>query len=436
MGVAVGDMDNDGDVDVYVTNFGPDRLFRNEGNGRFADVSEASGIRGDEWSMSAAFFDYDRDGWLDLYVTHYVALDTSIRGRDRAGRPDYPGPQMFEGVPDRLYRNEGGGRFADVTEEAGIGGRGLRGLGVGVADFDRNGWLDVYVANDGQENQLWMNTGNGRFEDRAAVLGASVNGFGKPEASMGVAVGDVDGDLDLDVFLTHLVLESNTLYMNDGDGAFFDRTVACGLSGPSMDFTGFGTVFLDVEHDGDLDLAVVNGRVRRDSPAEGADFDGLGHWRDYAERDLFFENDGRGRFEIACNRAGAFCKPVDVGRGLVAGDVDGDGDLDLLETNDGGRARLFRNDGRKAGAWLMIRVLDAVHHRDAIGAEVTVRAGGRRYRRDVNRGFSYLCSGDATVHFGLGEVERYEEIEVHMPDLGVRRFGGGAVNRLVELRIE
>ncbi len=262
MGVAIGDLDNDGDRDVFVTNYGEDRLYRNEGDGTFVDITGAAGIEGSAFSTSAIFFDYDGDGLLDLYVATYV--ESLLKAcADTAGRIEYCGPATFRGQPDILYHNEGDGRFADVSEAAGIAAVATKGLGVVSADFNADGHPDLFVANDGEKNDLWINRDDGTFENRAVAMGMAFNAFGKPEASMGIALGDVDGDLQLDVFLTHLARETNTIYRSLGAVGMQDHTALSGLGPDSLPFTGFGTGFADIDHDGDLDLLVANGRVTR-----------------------------------------------------------------------------------------------------------------------------------------------------------------------------
>jgi len=413
MGVAVGDVDGDGDPDVFVTNFGPDALYRNNGDGTFTAVTREAGIDNPAWGASAAFFDADLDGDLDLYVANYLAYDPAAVCTDAAGRPDYCGPAGFAGVPDRLYRNDGRGRFTDVSAAAGIARAAGKGLGVVNADFDGDGLPDVYVANDGEPNLLWINRGDGTFEDRALTLGAALNALGQAEAGMGVALGDADGDGALDLFVSHLRGESNTLYASAGALGFVDATAAAGLAGPSLPYTGFGTAFFDPDLDGDLDLAVVNGRVTRGPlltsrrpPA---------HWDPYAEPALLLENDGRGRFRDAGARAGAaFTAPAN-GRGLAVGDADGDGDPDLLVTVGGGAARLLRNDLPARGHRLAVTVLDAASGRDAVGAVVAVTAAGRRRVGAVTPGGSFLSSGDPRCLFGLGGATVVDELRVRWP---------------------
>ncbi len=435
MGVAVGDIDNDGDVDVYITNFGPDALYRNNGDGTFSDISDAAGISNPEWGTSAVFFDYDLDGFLDIYVANYLALDTTVSCSDEAGRRDYCGPGAFLGVPDVLYHNNGDGTFTDVSVASGVARGSSKGLGVVSADLDGDLYPDVYVANDGEANHLWLNQRDGTFRDHALRLGAALNGFGIAEAGMGIALNDVDNDADLDLFVTHLRAESNTLYRNTGDAGFFDETAPAGLAGPSLPYTGFGTGFFDYDHDGDLDLAVANGRVIRGPllTGEGRGAERPGYWDDYAEPNLLFENDGNGRFSDVSDRAPALSRYVENSRGLAFGDVDNDGDIDLLVTNGGGRARLIRND-REQGHWLMIRAVDPALRRDAIGATITVVVGEKRLQRLIAPGYSFLSSNDPRAHFGLGAAARVDRIIVRWPDGEIETHPGVAADRIITLR--
>ncbi|MFQ5415009.1 MAG: FG-GAP repeat domain-containing protein, partial [Phycisphaerae bacterium] len=263
MGVAVGDYDNDGFVDVYITNYGPDKLYRNSGDGTFTDVTAQAGIANARWSCSASFVDYDLDGFLDIYVGNYLYYPKPKPCTDGAGRPEYCGPQTCPPEPDVLFHNNGDGTFHDVSEPSGIASVRDRALGVVCDDFNGDDWPDIFVANDGGPNFLWINNRDGTFVQSSLLAGVAVNRFGAAEASMGVTVGDVDGDGDLDLFMTHLVHETNTLYRNVGAAGFQDVSAACGLGVSSLKYTGFGTAFFDFDHDGLLDLAVVNGRVRR-----------------------------------------------------------------------------------------------------------------------------------------------------------------------------
>ena len=452
MGAAAGDIDNDGDLDLYVTNFGADVLYRNEGGGRFAEATAELGVATPGWSTSAVFFDADVDGWLDLYVARYVRWHEARECQVQGGRVDYCGPQQFEGEADVFYRNEGGRRFVDRSREAGVSLIEDAGLGVVAADLDEDGLPDVYVANDADPNQLWMNRGDGTFEDDAALLGAAYNRFGVGEAGMGIALGDIDGDRDVDLFLSHLIEETNTLYVNLGgapgahDG-FDDRAAEAGLAAPSTPYTGFGTAFFDADNDGDLDLAVVNGAVKR-RPAALSDREDW-FWRGYAEPNLLMPGDGAGAFVDASAESGDFGAALDVSRGLVPFDLEGDGDLDLLVSNLEGPARIYRNEtidgtagARGAGAaaesaragvagagkagWVSLRVVDSELRRTALGASVVAWIDGRPVRRLVLPLGGYLTGGEAPVHFGLGDSDGVERFEVTWPGGAVEEFDGAA----------
>ncbi len=432
LGCAVGDYDNDGDSDLYVTNFGPDKLWRNNGDGTFSDVSTAAGIDNDLWSVPAAFVDYDRDGLLDLYVGNYVLDPNSASCYDTAGRRDYCGPQNFLPAVDTLYHNEGDGRFRDVSAAAGITAASGPAFGIVCADFNGDGWDDVYVANDGTNNLLWINQQDGTFVETATVAGCAYNRDGAAEGGMGIALGDVDGDDRLDLFITHLQNETNTLYRGAAHESWADATDRSGLGMSSYPYTGFGTGLLDIDHDGDLDLIVANGAVkRRNHPVPGAAVDE--YWLRYAEPNLLYVNDGTGKFTEMSGRAGPLCTRAEVSRGLAFGDIDGDGDLDVLMTHADGPARLFRNDTPKQGRWLIVRAVDPRLNRDAIGAVVSVRVGDRRLRRTVIAAYSYASSSQPIAHFGLGDNGHIDEITVRWPDGMAERFDGVPVDSAVEL---
>ena len=426
MGVAVGDIDNDGDADLFVTNFGPDTLYRNEGDGTFEDVTAEAGVGDPRWGASAGFFDYDADGFLDLFVSNYLDYDPALRATDSAGRPEYPGPQCCPGAPDSLFRNRGDGTFEDVSAAAGIAAAGGRGLGIVLLDLDGDGRLDVYVANDREANFAWIQQSDGTFVDRAGEMGLAVNEYGAAEASMGVAVGDLDGNLTLDLFVTNLFQETNTLYLGDAHGRYDDQTLGSGLGPPSLDFTGFGTVALDADLDSDLDLLVVNGRVLRSTPRPGARLPA--HWLPYGEEGHLYTNDGAGHFVPDPEACGTLCAEIQVGRGLAVGDVDNDGDLDALTSSAEGHVRLYRNTGPRDAHWIALRVLD--HGRDALGAVVWIEAGGRTQRRDVSPVSSYLSSNDPRVHFGLGAVSTIDAIRVVWPGGATEVFEALPVDRI------
>jgi hypothetical protein len=436
MGVAIGDVNNDGRPDVLLTGYGGLRLFLNNGDGTFTDITRQSGLDSSLWGTSAAFFDYDRDGWLDLVVVNYVDYDSSRECSQGSGRRDFCNPNQFTGTVTHLFHNLGPGqdgavRFRDVTLASGLGRKPGPGLGVVCADFDGDGWPDVLVANDARPNHLWINQKDGTFKEEAVQRGIAADAMGRAQAGMGIAVGDVDGDGLFDIFVTHLTEESQTLWKQAPRGQFRDRTVAARLAG--VRGTGFGTVLADFNHDGALDLAIVNGRVSRGRGQGGDDLDPF--WRPYAERNQLFAGDGTGRFRDL-SAADPFGRPAAVSRGLACGDLDGDGALDLLVTTVAGPARLYKNVAPKEGHWLIVRAVDPAHRRDAYGAVVTVSAGGRNWVSAVNPGQSYLCSNDPRVHFGLGAAGHVDSIRVRWPDgdLAEEVFAGGAADRVIVLR--
>ena len=432
MGVAISDIDNDGYRDVYISNYGPDALYHNNGDGTFSNITKLAGIDNPYWGCSVTFFDYNLDGYLDIYVTNYVSFDPKSVCLDRAGRPDYCGPDGVPGVPDVLFRNRGDGTFADVSIESNIASIASKGLGVVTADFNGDGLPDIYVANDRQPNQLWLNQGDGTFQDHALLLGAALNEMGRPESGMGIALGDADNDGDLDLFITHWRTESNTFYRFMGDYGYQDNSVTAGLAWQSLPYTGFGTGFFDYDNDGDLDLAVANGRVTRGPLL--ADNEVKGYWDEYSEPNFLFENDANGRFNVLPAAATCFSRPIENSRGLAFGDVDNDGDIDLLVTTNGGRVRLFRNDVKSKGHWLIVNAVDASIQRDAIGANVTVIMGEKRISRLVTSGYSYLSSSDPRTHFGLGEATTVDRIEVRWPDGHIEIFAGVKSDQIITLK--
>ena len=436
MGTALGDIDNDGDLDLLVTNDGPNRLYRNNADGTFSDITDSAGIEGSRWSTSAAFCDIDDDGLLDLYIANYVTNEPPYACASGAGEPDYCGPNAYRGVPDRLYRNDGA-RFVDISAASGIARTAHNGLGVVCFDFDGDARDDFLVANDGERNQLWINEGDGQFVDRGVRFGVATNIEGDTEASMGIALGDVDGDLRLDALMTHLGGETNTLYLADFTGLLLDSSALSGVGFPSVADTGFGVALADLDQDADLDLAVANGRVQRGAdltapPNDETPPDAFG--RLYAEPNLLMVNNGQGWFDDRCAATPGFCATTEVGRGLLAADIDADGDLDILVTNANGPARVYRNDIPDKGNWLKLRIADPALNREAIGATVRVRLGDAWQTRPVIHATSYLSSADAEVHFGLGPAQAVDEIVVIWPD-GVReRFPGTGANRSAVIR--
>ena len=447
MGVAIGDINNDGWPDVLVTEYGGVRLFLNQGGAHFLDVTKSAGLDNPQWATSAAFFDYDRDGWLDLVVVNYIDYLESQQCFDRAGKREYCGPNSRPGTVSRLFHNlgrvnsatNGAVRFADVTIKSGLGDLPGPGLGVVCADFDGDRWPDILVANDAKPNVLWINQHDGTFRNEAGRRGIAYNAMGGADANMGIASGDVDGDGLLDIFITHLTEENNALWKQGPRGLFQESTAAAGLANTAWRGTGFGTVFADYDQDGFADLAIVNGRVRRGNQTGGMAqqiIPELGpHWSAYGDRCQLFANRGDGTFRDVSPENLPFCGTPIVGRGLACGDIDGDGAMDLLVTAVAAPARLYRNVAPQRGHWLMVRAIDpALGGRDAYGAEVSVQAGGRRQVAWVNPGYSYACSNDPRAHFGLGQASRVEAITVLWPEGKQESFLGVAADQLIVLR--
>lgn len=441
MGVAVGDCDNDGRPDVYVSEFGGGRLFRNTGNGTFRDATASAGAFVPGWGTSCAFFDYDRDGWLDLALVTYVDYDPSRRCAGGTGKLDFCHPNEFQGTPARLFRNRGAAPdgqwlgFTDVTAASGLGAKPSNGLGIVCADFDGDGWPDVFAANDYRANHLWLNNRDGTFTERGVERGLAFNAQGSRLANMGVAFADLHNHGRGDVFVTHLSEELHTLWKHDPLGAFRDTTATAGLGAPRRRGTGFGTIGIDFDHDGNVDLAVANGRVSRSrgAPPEGTRPDLPAFWHNYAERNQLFAGTGGGKFRDISGPETAFCRAAAVARGLAWGDLDGDGAIDLVTTEIEGPVRVFKNVAPKAGHWLLVRALDPALKRDALGATVRVRVGGATRAAFVLPGQSYCSSGDARAHFGLGPAAAFDEIEVTWPNGSVEAFPGGAADRALTL---
>jgi hypothetical protein len=423
MGAATGDIDNDGWVDLYVTNLGSNQLFRNNGNGTFTDVTAKSGTDDRRWSTSATFFDYDRDGWLDLFVANYVNFSPAMkRGCFSAGSArDYCNPAVYDPAPDKLLRNNRDGTFSDVTQRSGIGVSAGRGLGVLAADFNGDGWTDLYVANDGDANQLWINErGSGVFRDEALLTGVAVNRMGQPQGSMGIDVADVDRDGDDDLFVTNLDNEGNTLYLNVGAGLFEDRTAELGLF--TLGFTGFGTRFIDYDNDGWLDVVVVNGAVRHLSQQvrEGDPYP-------LKQRSQLFRND-RGRFEDVSGNAGPAFTQLQVARGAATGDLDNDGDTDVVVFNNSGPVRVLLNEVGQRRHWLGIRAIDSRYQRDAVHARISL-AGHRGAPRSVQSDGSYCVANDPRVLFGLGDASSAQTVRVQWAGGHVEEFRNLSVDR-------
>ena len=428
-GVTVADYDADGDPDVYVTRYGRNTLWRNDrADGRFTDVTEEAGVGCGSWSLGAAFFDFDQDGDLDLFVANYFVFDQAkapFRRDPVTGAADYGLPQDFAGLPDALYRNEGNGRFTDVTKSAGVGASG-RGMGVLASDFDGDGRIDLLVANDAESNALWRNRGDGTFENLADPLGLAVNGQGLSEANMGIAFGDTDGDTLPDVLISHLYNEHTTLWRATGrpEGGILyqDQTSEAGLAVDSRPMTGWGIAMADLDLDGCLDVVTTNGHIRREASLL---------YR-YENPPLLWRNQGTGRFTNVTPDAGPYFTALHMGRGLACGDLDSDGDLDFVLVQHHKASVVLWNESTRKGSYLKIKLHGAGANRDAIGARVIARVGPSTLLRTVDGGGSYLSSSDPSVHFGLGDATRIDRLEVRWPSGKIEVKTEVPVNQTIE----
>ncbi len=415
MGVAAGDYDNDGWVDLYLTRFGRNRMLRNRGDGTFADVSRESGTDEPSWGVPASFLDFDGDGWLDLFVGNYLnyTLDTHTQCYNRSGPPDYCPPEVSPPAPSRLYRNRGDGTFTDVTAEAGLAREFGPALGAAAADFDNDGWVDLFVANDQQENQLWVNRGGDGFRNLALLRGVALGAAGDAKADMGVDAGDFDNDGDEDLFITELTGQGSTVYVNDGAGLFEDLSAALGVRAASLPYTGFGAGWIDIDNDGWLDVVAVNGSVTQHLEALGPE-----NPFPLDQRNQVFRNLGGLRFEDVTERAGVPFARSAVSRGAAFGDVDNDGDTDVLVANAAGRVELLVNRTGQRRAWLGLRLVGGDGPRDLVGARVAVAGSdGITRRRRARADGSYASAHDPRVLVGLGdEAADALAVQVTWPD--------------------
>ena len=416
MGACAGDIDNDGHIDLYVTNFGPNVLYLNNGDGTFTD--RAAGVDDPRLSASAAFADIDNDGDLDLYVANNARIDMARDEGCRRGEiPVYCAPTEYPGESGALYRNDGGVSFADITRPAGLYDESGRQLGVVFGDYDDDGDQDLYVANDMTANFLFRNDGDARFGEVGLFAGVALSDGARPEAGMGTDFGDCDRDGDLDIVVCNFQWESCRLYRNDGGGAFSDRSFASGLGEPTLATLTFGTEFLDYDNDGDLDLYLANGHVH---PEVGV-FDQAAS---YAQTDQLFANDGDGRYStVPLTLRG-------VGRGAAFADIDNDGDLDAFISNNGQRPHLLRNDGSNANHWIAVKTVGRVSNRDGIGARIEVVSGGLVQVEEVRSGSSYLSQSDLRVYFGLGTHNWVDRLEIRWPSGIVQTLEALPVDRV------
>jgi hypothetical protein len=409
-GVAAADFDNDGRTDLYVTALDGNRLFRNAGGGKFVDVTKTAGVADGGFSTSAAWVDYDRDGRVDLLVGHYVEwspekdLFCTIDGTHKS----YCTPESYKGTSPTLYRNRGDGTFENVTARAGLADPRSKTLGVAIIDFDNDGWPDLFLANDTQPNRLYRNQRNGTFADVAVAAGVAFSEAGVARAGMGVDAADYDRSGRESLVIGNFSNEMMSLYHNEGNGLFIDEAAVAGIGRPSLLTLTFACFFFDYDLDGWLDIFAANGHVADDIQAVQTTVT-------YAQPPHLFRNIGRGRFESATKGAGRALQEPIVARGAAYGDYDNDGDLDLLVSANGGRARLLRNDGGNRNHFLTVRAAGAASNRDGIGAKVTVKAGSATTMRTVKSGSSYLSQSQLPLTFGLGSNGTAERVDVEWP---------------------
>ena len=404
MAAAAGDIDNDGYADLYVANFGQDTLYRNNGDGTFTDITEAAGIDNTLWGIAAVYLDFDVDGDLDIFVVNYLVYELSMPVTTFKGIVGYGHPRSYEGTPDVLYRNNGDGTFTNIAETAGVTnpteGRGMAAV---ACDYDNDGFPDIYVANDTNRNFLYHNNGDGTFTDESLFIGVGYDESGVAEGSMGIDCGDYNGDGWLDLIVANS--EKATLYRNE-EGLFFaDATAESGLQQPTLPFVGFSPLFLDYDNDGHLDLFCANGH-----PQDVIEI--LMDHETYAQRDQMFQNRGDGTYADVSETAGAYFTETLVGRAAATADYDNDGDTDIVIMNSNQRAVLLRNDGGNANNWIGIKLVGSQRNRDGIGAKVTVSTADMTQIREVKSGSSYASGSDTRLLFGLGENQRVEKIAI------------------------
>ncbi|HEY0379795.1 MAG TPA: CRTAC1 family protein [Pyrinomonadaceae bacterium] len=429
MGMAAGDYNNDGRPDIYVTGYGASRLYRNNGDGTFTDATARAGVNNRLWGTSAAFFDYDADGYLDLYVCNYMNFDPAgkVPCDMFDGRP-YCYVSKFKGSPGVLYRNNRDGTFTDVSAKAGIGGHAAKGMGVVAFDYNSDGRVDIYQANDSDPNFLFRNNGDGTFSEVAFEAECALDPNGAARGGMGVDAEDFDGDGRQDIFVTNFSQQTNAFWHNNGDGTFSETTYELNLARVSIPASGFGARFFDYNNDGLADLFVLNGHpfepIQKVFPETT-----------YAERPFLFENTGKS-FREAAAEHGAALKRFYLGRGLATGDVDNDGDTDLLLLNAGEPPVLLRNDGGNRNNWLGVRLVGSRSNRDGVGAKVTIKTGAARRFKQLLGGASYCSASDPRLLFGLGAGRKVDEVEVRWPSGETTTLKDVAVNRYVVITEE
>jgi hypothetical protein len=428
-GCAVGDYNNDGQLDLYVTNYGTNRLYRNNGDGTFTDVADIAGVTEPRWSSSCAFADYDRDGNLDLYVVNYIVFDIDENpwcGLKEKGIRAYCEPDNFPAQSDTLFRNNGDGTFTDVTKSAGIYNTTGKGLGVVWGDYNNDGVPDIYVANDSTENFFYHNNGDGTFEEVGFMVGVALSENGAAENGMGTAFGDWNNDGWLDLTVTNYAQQTNTLYHNDADGFFTDATATTKTAQLTYPYLGWATAFIDYDNDGYQDLFVANGHLH-ENLAE------LGQQGTYGQRNLLFRNNYNGTFTEVSETLGPGMKLEDVSRGATFADYDSDGDIDIVVTNANTAPRLLRNDGGNQKNYLQIRLVGTRGTTDAIGARVKITTGDLTQTREVRSGDGYLSQRDLTLHFGVADYAQIDRVEIQWQSGTKQRIKSVPANQMLSL---
>ncbi|MGA7234472.1 MAG: CRTAC1 family protein [Bryobacteraceae bacterium] len=431
MGVAVGDYDNDGYPDLMLLGYGRSILYHNNGNGTFTDVTARAGVaNAGKWASSAAWFDYDNDGRLDLAIANYVDWTPERNfycGGQGSGMRSYCHPDDYHGTPPTLYRNNGDGTFTDVSDPSGLAKHPSNGLGIVTLDYDGDGRQDIFIANDGRANSLFHNNGDGTFTESAYEAGVAVGEDGTTEAGMGVDAGDVSGNGWPDLIVTHLDQQQTRFYRGLGHETFEDATAAAKLGYATFQFSGFGVRFLDFDNDGWPDIFIAAGHV----------LDNIARYHagvSWAEPKLVFRNMGRGIFTDVSGRLGPDLQAPTVGRGLAAGDYDNDGDLDIVVSNNGGAPQLLRNEGGNANHWLEILLVGTRSNRDGVGAHLKLTSGGWSMTAQRTGGMSYQSAQDPRLHFGLGSRTKVDALEIHWPSGRLTRLTNVAANQILTIQ--
>ena len=426
MGCAVADYDNDGDQDLYITNAGENRLFQNNGDGTFNDVAEKAGVNDASFGAGCAFLDFDRDGLLDLYVSNYITFFADQHQPcHRANIPVYCDPRTYQPVKDRLYRNKGDGTFVDVTDASGVGRVSSYGMGVVCSDFDRDGWTDIFVGNDVKGNFLFHNQGDGTFMEIGLLSGVAFDEFGDEQGTMGANVGDYDGDGRFDLMVTTYQNQTNTLYRNLGDMFFQDVTVATGFGMDSIALVTWGCHFADFDHNGELEAFIAAGHLQDTVEL----FDGSST---YEQNNLLLQRRGQ-RFKNVSSSSGEAFRIKASSRGSVTGDLDNDGDLDIVVLNARSKPTILFNDTASDNHWISLQLVGVKSNRSAVGAVVTLKSGDQNWVSEVRAGSGYQSANDLRLHFGLGKYSKADDIQIIWPSGLIQHFEDVEADRFIHI---